>query len=208
MPKNHPEIDSTWPKLERLMPFVLIIGGIIGIISSFILTLDKIKLLENPSYIPNCNLNPIISCGSVLSSKEGSLFGFPNSVIGLAVFAVLITIGVALLAGARFNRWFWVGLQAGTVLGLAFVFWLFFQSVYVIQLICPYCIVTWIVVITTFWYLLQHNLVKGHIVLPSRFGPRITRRLRKHHLDILLLCFLVIAFAILSHFWYFFGKNI
>lgn len=195
-------------KLARAIPYILIVAGIVGLICSFIITLDKMRLLENPNFVPNCNLNPIISCGSVMSSAQGSVFGFPNPWVGLAAFAVLLTIGVGMLAGATFKRWFWVGLQIGTVFGLAFVHWLFYESVYRIHALCPYCMAVWIVTITTFWYVLLYNFEKGYLVLPSKFGPAIVRCVRKHHLDILVLWFVVIAFFILKHFWYYFGQHL
>lgn len=202
MPKNS---DVSSPKLARVMPYLLIIGGIIGLICSFIITVDKMKLLEDPSFRPNCDLNPIISCGSVMSSAQGAAFGFPNPFIGLAAFAVLITIGVAMLAGARFKRWFWIGLQIGALLGVAFVHWLFYQSVYSIQSLCPYCMVVWVVTITTFWYVLLYNIREGHIQLPPRLIG-VGDFIRRHHFDILILWFLIIAALILKHFWYYYGK--
>ena len=81
-------VDS-FPRLAPIMPFILIVGGIIGLICSFIVSLDKLELLRNPHFVPNCNLNPVLSCGSVMSSPQGSAFGFPNPWIGLAGFAVM-----------------------------------------------------------------------------------------------------------------------
>ncbi|HET8709402.1 MAG TPA: vitamin K epoxide reductase family protein [Candidatus Saccharimonadales bacterium] len=195
-------------RLSRFMPWLLIVGGAIGIVCSFVITLDKMKLLENPSFRPNCDLNPIISCGSVMSSAQGSAFGFPNPWIGLAAFAVLVTIGVGLLAGASYKRWFWLGLLAGSVFGVVFVHWLFYQSVYRIQALCPYCMGVWAVTIATFWYTLLYNFEKGFLAIPGTYGARIMTGLRRHHLDILLLWFIIIAFFIFKHFWYFFGKNL
>jgi uncharacterized membrane protein len=191
-------------KLERVLPWLLIIGGIVGIICSFIITQDKFKLLENPHFVPSCNLNPVISCGSVMSSQQGAAFGFPNPFIGLAAFAVLITIGMGILAGAKFKRWFWLGLEAGTLFGIGFVHWLFFESVYRIHALCPYCMAVWVVTITTFWYVTQYNLKAGNIVLPGKLAG-VDAFVRKHHLDILILWLLVIAGLILKHFWYYYG---
>lgn len=207
-PPTKLDTTSSSSRLSRFMPWLLIVSGVIGIICSFIITLDKMKLLENPSFRPNCDLNPIISCGSVMSSMQGSAFGFPNPWIGLAAFAVLVTIGVGLLAGATFKRWFWLGLLAGSVFGVIFVHWLFFQSVYRIQALCPYCMGVWAVTIATFWYALLYNLEKGFLAIPGNSGSKISSVLRKHHLDILLLWYIIIAFFIFKHFWYFFGKNL
>ena len=191
--------------LTKAIPYLLIVGGVIGLICSFIITQDKLDLAENPHFVPSCNLNPIISCGSVMSSKQGSLFGFPNPWIGLAAFAVLVTIGVSILAGAKFKRWFWLGLETGIVLGLAFAYWLLFESVYRIKALCPYCLTVDVVVITLIWYVTLYNIQEGHITLPARLIG-VGDFARKHHLDILLVWFLVVIAVILQHFWYYYGQ--
>ena len=127
----------------RKFALILVILSVIGLMASFILTVEKINLLKYPSSPLSCNLNPIVSCGSVIESGQAEAFGFTNSLIGLAGFSVIITIGVGMLAGAKYKKWFWLGLQAGTTLGVIFAHWLFYQSVYVIQALCPFCIVVW-----------------------------------------------------------------
>jgi len=205
MPKS---IATPQSKLARSLPWILVVGGVIGIICSFIITLDKFKLAENPSYVPSCNLNPVVSCGSVMASHQGSAFGFPNPFIGLAAFAVLVTIGMGIWAGATFKkRWFWLGLEAGTIFGLAFVHWLFFESVYRIHALCPYCMITWIVVITTFWYVTLYNIEAGHIKVKG-WTKQLADFARAHHLDILILWFLIIAALILKHFWYYYHNHL
>lgn len=191
--------------LSKAVPYILIVGGVIGLICSFIITQDKLKLAENPHFVPSCNLNPVISCGSVMASKQGSLFGFPNPWIGLAAFAVLVTVGVAILAGATFKRWFWLGLEAGIVLGLIFAYWLLIESIYRIKALCPYCLTVDVVVITTVWYITLYNIQEGHIQLPARLIG-LGDFARKHHLDILLFWFIILIAIILQHFWYYYGK--
>lgn len=191
--------------LTKAIPYLLIVGGVIGLICSFIITQDKLNLAENPHFVPSCNLNPVISCGSVMSSKQGSLFGFPNPWIGLAAFAVLVTVGAGILAGAKFKRWFWLGLEAGIVLGTAFAYWLLFESVYRIKALCPYCLTVDVVVITLIWYVTLYNIQEGHIVLPSRLIGA-GDFARRHHLDILLVWFIILIAVILQHFWYYYGQ--
>lgn len=194
------------PDFERFIPKLLVGGGIIGLIAAFIISYDKLQLLKNPAFQPGCDLNPVISCGTIMGSAQGEAFGFPNPWIGLVSFAVLITIGMGLLAGARFKRWFWIGLQAGTILGLAFVHWLFFQSAYRINALCPYCMVVWVTVITTFWYVTLYNIQAGHIKLPARLRSS-GDFVRRHHLDILLFWLLVLFVLIMARFWYYFGRS-
>lgn len=191
--------------LRQALPYILIIAGIIGLISSFALTWDDLKIAQNPAYRPSCNLNPIISCGSVMTSPEGGVFGFPNSWGGLAGFAALATVGFAILAGAEFKRWFWLGLEAGTIFGIGLVHWLFYASVYRISALCPWCMTVWVITITTFLYVTLYNIEQGVIKLPKGKWQAAANFVRQHHIDILVLWLLIIGGLILKHFWYYYG---
>ncbi len=206
-PATIPESTKPLPGFKRVLPLLLTIGGVIGLVAAFIISYDKMRLLEDSSFEPGCNLNPIISCGNIMASAQGSVFGFPNPWIGLVSFGILITVGMAIFAGGNFKRWFWIGLQIGTILGLAFVHWLFFQSVYRIGSLCPYCMVVWSVTIPIFWYTLLYNIEAGNIRLPAKLAPA-GDFIRRHHLDILILWYLVIFILIMQHFWYFFGPSL
>ena len=78
------------------------------------------------------------------------MFGFPNPLIGIAAFSVVVVTGVLAVAKIELPRWYWVGLMAGTGLGALFVHWLIFQSLYKIGALCPYCMVVWSVTILSF----------------------------------------------------------
>ncbi len=197
------ESPSTWMKVY---PYLLVIGAIIGLLAAGILVNDEMKLLQNSSFKPNCNLNPIFSCTSVMKSDQAKAFGFPNPIIGLASFGIVLTAGMAILAGARFKRWFWLGLQAGTVFGLLFIHWLFFESVYRIGALCIYCMIVWTVTIAIFWYTLLYNLRQGHIRAPASL-KKITDFAQTNHLGILFIWYVVIAVLIIHRFWYFFGPH-
>lgn len=193
--------------LKHTLPYILIVGGVVGLISALVINYDKLRLLQDATFTPNCDINPIVSCGSVMASSQSSAFGFPNPIIGLIGFPVVITLGVLLLTGVRFKRWIWIGLQLGLLFGIGFVHWLFFQSVYRINALCPYCMAVWVSIITMFWYVLLFNLRERNIVLPGNVGGKVTSFIDKHHLDILGVWFLIIAFFIFKHFWYYFGQN-
>ena len=201
MTKAPVKSKKTWT-LEKTLPYILVIGGIIGFLMSFIITVEKIQLLKDPSFIPECNINPIISCGNIMKSEQAGVFGFPNPLLGIMGFSVVITIGMAMLAGAKFKRWFWLGLQAGTALGVIFCMWLFHEAVYEIGSLCPYCIVVWMATIPIFLYTTIYNIRQGHIVVKSKVKS-VTDFVQKHHGDIVALWYLVIAAAILNRFWYY-----
>ncbi len=194
--------------LPKTLPYILIIVGLVGVYCAFILSQDKIRLIQHPGAHLSCSLDPIISCGNVITSKQGTAFGFPNPFLGLAGFAAVATIGVALTAGAAFKRWFWLAIEAGVLFALGFVHWLFFESVYRIGALCLYCMAVWTVTITAFWYITLYNIDKKHIKLPASRPQKAYAWVRRHHLDLLILWFLVIAGLTLKHFWYYYGKHL
>lgn len=141
-----------------------------------------------------------------MQSDQAEAFGFPNPFLGLIGFAMVATIGGALLAGAQFKRWFWRAAQAGMLFAVLFVHWLFYQAVYNIGALCPWCMVVWTVTILGFWYLLLYNLRMKHIATPKQLTS-VVAFAQRHHLDILVAWYLIIVALILHHFWYYFGRN-
>lgn len=194
--------DVNRNKFSNNLQCLLVIGGIIGTIASFIILNDKLQLLQNSGYVPSCSINPILSCGSVMKSTQAEVFGFSNPIIGLISFPVLITVGVSMLAGARFKKWFWLGLEAGGVFGIGFMHWLFYQSVFRIQALCIYCLAVWAITIPIFWYLTLHNIAQGNLKIPKPLA-RVAGFMQRHHADILIVWYLIIAGLILNHFWYY-----
>ncbi|MFI5781697.1 vitamin K epoxide reductase family protein [Nocardia sp. NPDC051570] len=124
--------------------WLLLIGGLAGWIAAVTLTVERFKLFENPDYHPSCSINPILSCGSVMATHQAQVFGFPNPMIGIVGFSVVVTIAVLAIAGVGLPQWFWGGLWLGLLVGMGFIFWLIFQSLYRINALCPYCMVVWV----------------------------------------------------------------
>lgn len=186
--------------LPRGLGWLYVIGGGIGLVAAFALMLEKLAKLANPSYVPTCTLNPVISCGSVMDSPQATAFGFPNPLLGLGGFAVVVTVGVVLLCGFQPPRWFWLGMQAGTTFGVGFVHWLIYSSLYDIGALCPYCMVVWVVTIPIFWYTTLHNLTRGHLTpghRPAAGG------LARYHSLALTIWYLAIVALVLEAFWYY-----
>ncbi len=177
------------------LAWLLLVGGAIGLAASFTLSLEKVKLLQNPDYVPSCNFNPIFNCLNIMKTDQASLFGFPNPFIGLMGFAVVVTIGVVVLAGARLPEWIWAGLQVGATLGFAFVCWLQWQSLYEIGSLCPWCMVVWAVTIPIFWYVTLRNLA---VWTPEN---RVAGFLREWNVLIIALWFIALATLIYFRFY-------
>ncbi|NED99857.1 vitamin K epoxide reductase family protein [Phytoactinopolyspora halotolerans] len=179
------------------MGWLLLIAGIIGLAGSAALAIERILLLEDPGHTPSCSFNPIVTCGTVMQSWQGELFGFPNPFLGVATFPVVMTFGVMLLAGLRPPRWMWLAFWGGTAFGAALVTWLFTQSVYVIGALCPYCMVVWVAMIPTFVYTTGYVLSERH--LPAPAGLR--RAVVENRSLITIVWLLGIAIFITVEFW-------
>lgn len=149
----------------RQTAWILVVGGIIGIFSSIELIIQKISVLSDPTFVPNCDINPVLSCGSVISTEQASLFGFPNPVLGVIGFTVVIMFGALLFAGVELPRSMWLGLNFGALAGMIFVIWLVSQSLYVIGALCPWCMVVWAITIPIFWQVTTDNLASNRLSL-------------------------------------------
>lgn len=192
------------PDFERIVAWVLAIFGGIGFIASLALSIEEIHHLKHPAQALACDINPLIGCGSIMDTWQGHvLFGIPNQFLGLAACSVLITLGVLLLAHVKFPRWIWQGLQLGVTFGVLFVGWFMYQSLFVLNHLCPYCIVTWTAILPVAWYVTVYNIHAGN--LPS-WTKRFRTFVAKHHVDVIVGVFVVIIASILLRFQdFFFG---
>ena len=122
--------------------YTLLVASIFGLIASFVLSVEKIHLLQNPDAVLSCTFNLVMNCATVMQTWQSAVFfGIPNMYIGLISFSVLITVAVAALSGSVFRRGFLIAMNACVLLGTLFAYWLFFQSVYAIEVLCPWCLV-------------------------------------------------------------------
>ena len=160
-------------RLDRTTAWILVVGGILGLVAAFELTVEKVRVLADPTYIPACDLNPVLSCGSVIVTPQAEVFGFPNPVLGLTGFAVVITLGVLMAGRVAMPRWVWLGLNTGALLGFAFVQWLVWQSLYSIGSLCPWCMVVWTVTAPIFVWVTSANLLSGRLPTPESWSSAV-----------------------------------
>ena len=173
----------------------ILLAGVIGEVAAFVLAVEKIRQLQNPSYVPSCSINPVLSCGSVMLTKQASLFGFPNPLLGIAAFSVVIVTGVLAVAGVRLPRWYWAGLAGGTLLGAVFVHWLIYESLYEIGALCPYCMVVWVITMALL-------IVVSSIALrPLAGGSKVVYALYQWRWPLYAVWITAIALLILDRFW-------
>ncbi len=156
---------------ERGFAWILLVTGVVGWLASGILVLERLRVYADANYITSCDINPWVSCGTVFQTWQAAIFGFPNPLIGIVAFSVIITVAMGMLAGAKYAKWFWLGVQAGVTLGMVFVVWLWSQALFDIYVLCIYCIVVWTAMIPMFVFTTVRNMARG--VIPA--SPGVTK---------------------------------
>jgi uncharacterized membrane protein len=194
--------------LEKVFPYLLIVSGVLGLIASLILTQDTLAVIQNSKFVPSCNLNPVLSCGNVINTPGDKIFGLPYPLYGLSIFPVLIGAGVGMLAGAIYKRWYWITFQILVILGTIGAYYLLLKSVYQIHSLCPFCLSVDVVTTTLLWYTTLYSLDNKMVRLRNTKAIAVYKWVRKHHLDLLVLWFLIVIALLLKHFWYYYGKHL
>lgn len=191
---------ATAPARPWGLALLLTVTGAVGWWGAMALITERIAKLIDPSHVIACDVNPLVSCGTVMTTWQASLLGFPNPLLGVAGFIAPIAVGVALLAGAGFARWFWIALLAGVSGAWLFCHWLFVQAVYDIGVLCPYCMLVWAAVIPMFWGLLLWMLARGLLVPAGSRAARMGGALLPYSWLVVLANVVGIAAAILLRF--------
>jgi uncharacterized membrane protein len=127
-------------------------------------------------------------------TPQASVFGFPNSLIGIVSFTVVLVTGVMAVSRIELPRWYWTGLAIGTLLGTVFVHWLIYQSLYSIGALCPYCMVVWAVTIPLL-------VVVSSIALGQATSNGVVAFLHTWRWSLVTLWFTAVLLLILVRFW-------
>lgn len=165
-----PSTTSSGNVRESSFAWLLVITGAVGFIASSVLVFERLQVFLDPGHKSSCDISALLNCGTVMRTPQAELFGFPNPFIGLVAYAVILTIGMAVFAGARFSRWYWICVQIGVVLGSLFTFWLWYQTTFQIDALCMYCMIVWIAQTALAVNVTMRNIRTGVIPVSSRVG--------------------------------------
>ena len=147
--------------------------------ASFVLAVEAVTLAGDQDAVFTCDVNAVVSCGTVGSSWQASVFGFPNAFLGLVTEPVVITLALAGLAGVRFPRWLMLTAQVGYTLGLVLAYWLLHQAVFHIGAVCPWCLLVTVATTFVFVEMTRINVLEGNLPLPPaalRFLEEVVRQ--------------------------------
>ena len=150
-------------KRQNLAVFIMLAGSALGLLASFMLSIEALILAKNSHAVLSCDLNSVLSCSTVANHWSATILGFPNSFIGVMTLPVMVTIAVALLAGAKFPKWFMQAAQAGAVAGMVFAAWMFYMSYIEIGALCPWCLTLDVGMTLIFFGLTRYNILRKNI---------------------------------------------
>ena len=159
---------QVWRRTNGWIFGTMLVSACLSLTASFVLSIDAVRLAADPGASLSCNISAVISCGAVGSSWQAQLFGFPNAFLGLIAEPVVITIAVASLGGVRFPRWFMFSAQVVYSIGFVFAYWLFYQSMFHIGALCPWCLLVTVSTTLVFATLTHVNIRDGNLPLPPR----------------------------------------
>jgi uncharacterized membrane protein len=170
--------------------------GIVGLVASFVLAIDEFHLLKDPHAILSCSLNVVLNCSTVMQTWQASVFGFPNMLIGLMAFPLVIVVASLGLARVALPRWFLLTANTGYALGAIFAYWLFFNSLYAIQVLCPWCLVVTFSTTMLLATITSYNLRENTFNLPKVANKRVQLLLGKDVHKLVTISWLVLLIAL------------
>lgn len=183
-------------KTRHLVFGVMLAGGLAALAAAFVLTLEKFHLYENPDAVLSCSINIVLNCSTVMQTWQSHVFGFPNMIIGLMAYSVIVTVAVLGLAGIKFPRWFLIAANVGFLLGLIFSYWLFFQSVYAIEVLCPWCLIVTTATTLIFSSMLHWNLKENTFKLSANIDAKVQKFLKGGYHQMIVLAWIALMIVL------------
>lgn len=180
---------------DRWIFWSMLIGAIGSLIASFVLSVEAVQLAANPDAALSCSVNIVINCATVALHPTASLFGFPNSFLGLIAEPVVITVAIAGLLGVKFPRAFMFAAQIGYTLGFIFALVLFYISMVIIQALCPWCLLVTITTTFVFFAITRYNIRENNLYLPQRIQRALEVFIKKDFDKLIAWAIVVLIFA-------------
>ena len=179
----------------------MLVGAIFSLIAAFVLAVEAVELARNPNAQLSCSINAVINCATVGVHPAASLFGFPNSFLGLLAEPVVITVAIAGLGGVKFPRKFMFVAQLCYTLGFLFAYYLLYIGTFVIQALCPWCLVVTLSTTFVFFSMTRYNIREGNLYLSDRLAKRASDFIEKDYdkLSVALLIVVVGAVIIIKY---------
>lgn len=178
--------DNRWIFISML------VGAILSLIASFVLSVEAVELAKNPAAPLSCSINVVLNCARVGLHPSAYLFGFPNSFLGLMAEPIVITVAIAGLAGIKFPRKFMFAAQIGYTLGFIFALYLFYTSYVVIGALCPWCLLVTLTTTLVWFAITRYNIRENNLYFSKNLQKRAHQFIDKSY-DKLTMWILIVA---------------
>lgn len=175
-------------KKQNLAAFIMLVGSGLGLLASFVLSIESLELAKNSHAVLSCDFSSALSCSAVANHWSAAILGFPNSFIGVMTLPVMVTIAVALLAGTKFPRWFMFAAQIGVSIGFIFALWMFYMSFVEIGVLCPWCLTLDVGMLLIFDGMTRYNILTGVIT-----GKKVKKFVQNDYDIVLLMIIITLA---------------
>ena len=175
-------------KKRNLAAFIMLLGSGLGLLASFVLSIEALELAKNSHAVLSCDFSSALSCSAVANHWSAAILGFPNSFIGVMTLPVMVTIAVALLAGTKFPRWFMFAAQIGVSVGFIFALWMFYMSFVEIGVLCPWCLTLDVGMLLIFGSMTRYNILTGVIT-----GKKVKKFVQNDYDIVLLMIIITLA---------------
>jgi uncharacterized membrane protein/protein-disulfide isomerase len=123
---------------------LLTLLALVGLASAMASLYVHVQMARQPGYLSFCDVSATISCTQVYQSQYAYLLGVPVALLGALWYVAVLII----LAGAA---WGWPSFRenaggyvfALSTLGLGFVIYMAFASLYLLKTVCLMCLITY-----------------------------------------------------------------
>lgn len=141
-----PDMPRGWRHSSTWLYLVMLAASGLALIVSFVLSAETLQMAREPGKLLSCDVNAVLSCSAVADSWQSEIVKFaglsyPNAFFGIAAESVFCTIAIIGLARMRMARWFATCTWFGALAALTYSYWLTSQSLFVINALCPWCLV-------------------------------------------------------------------
>ena len=199
--KNFFNHDQKKIRDDRWIFTSMLVGAILSLIASFVLSVEAVEIARNPSAELSCSINIVLNCATVAAHPTSTQFGFPNPFLGLIAEPIVITVAIAGLAGVKFPRRFMFAAQIGYTLGLIFAFYLLYISFAVIGALCPWCLL--VTATTTFvWFAItRYNIRENNLYLSKNLSKKAHEFIERDYdkLALFSIIFLIVLAILLKY---------
>lgn len=135
---------TTAPATSLLSPRALVlalgVAAAVGILASAVMSIEAFHSALTWGDL-RCEAEEVAGCTEAAPAAHTELLGFPNALLGLAAWPVVVTVAVARLAGARLPSWTLLVVLVGALAGLALTLWEVFQGAVVAGDLDPWTVV-------------------------------------------------------------------